>query len=100
MLDVNLEGLRVRGSFYGHRLAYGSFQSDGSHQGSILAPVPWNLAVGPLSFRSPGVKARHGSVKARLLHEYKAPSVKVESQPERHRPLTSSSRSEAIFDFF
>jgi hypothetical protein len=87
VLNVGFEGLRVRGSFYGHGGAHGSLEGDRSDQGSVLAAVPWNLAVGPLSSRSPGSQARHGGVKTRLVHEYKAPSVEVGSQPPPQTPL-------------
>ena len=82
MLHVNLEGLRVGGSLYTHRPSHGSsFEGDGGHQGSVFAPVPRNLGVGPLSLRSPSSQAPHGDVKARLLHEHEAPSVEMGSQP-------------------
>jgi hypothetical protein len=38
MLNVGFEGLRVRGSFYGHHGgAHGSFEGDGSDQGGVFA---------------------------------------------------------------
>jgi hypothetical protein len=86
VLDVGFKGLRVGDSFYGHGGAHGSLESDGSDEGGVLATVLWNLAVGPLSFRSSRSQARHGGVKAGFVHEYKAPSVEAGSQPPPQAP--------------
>ena len=86
MLNVSLKGLGIRGSFYAHRLSHGSFKGDRGDEGGVLAAVPWNFAVGPLSSGSPGVKATHGGVKATLVHQYKAPGVKVGSKPLPQTP--------------
>src|SRR5215216_767211 len=70
VLHVSLEGLGIRGSFYGHRLSHRTFEGNRSDEGGVLAAVSRNLAVGPLSPRSPGVEAHHGGVKARLVHKH------------------------------
>src|SRR3712207_5597316 len=40
VLNVGFEGLRVGGSFYGHRLSHGSFEGDRGDEGGVLAAVP------------------------------------------------------------
>src|SRR5215207_10049688 len=62
--------------------------------------VLWDLAVGPLSFRSSRSQARHGGVKAGLVLKNTRRLASKWEASHRHRPLTSSSRSEAICDFF
>src|SRR5919202_3725628 len=75
------EGPSVRGSLYAHRGAHGPFEGDRGDERLVLAAVARDLAVGPYPLRGPRPQARHGGVKARLVHEHEAPGVEARSQP-------------------
>jgi hypothetical protein len=69
VLDVSLEGRRVRGSLYAHRLSY-PVQAHRGDQRNVLAPVLGHPAVGSHPPRSPRPQPIHRDVRPALVHKH------------------------------
>lgn len=81
MLEIVLENLLVGRTLDGHRRSHSALQSDRRYEGGVFAPVTRYSAVGPLSYRSPGVAASHGGMKTTFVDEDQPTGVKAGGQP-------------------
>jgi hypothetical protein len=99
VLNVGFEGQGICGSLYAHRLTHTSFEGDRSDQGGVLAAVSWNLAVGPFPLGALALRQVMEVLKPDSSTNTRRLASKREAS-HRHKPLASSSRSEAICDFF